>query len=193
MQRFRYSILLLLACMVGMLNGCCGRKELPPPGAVSATKAKSSSTAPADRAAPEKPLEMLDNLGLNYSIDQQAAEAAKIKNLSKNSFFDEQYLKGVELMESGKYSEAINLFSELIKRYPNGEEASIAELCIAEMYFRNKSNSMALQAYQRIVEKYPNTHAAENARAGIEYLQSFDKFAEEHLSPDIEDRKRRGF
>ena len=52
---------------------------------------------------------------------------------------------------------------------------------------------MALKIYQRIVENYPHSHAAENARAGIDYLQSFDKFADEHVSPEIEGRKRRGY
>lgn len=137
---------------------------------------------------------MLDQTGLNYSIDQPGkAPGADKKRAGAGSYFEKQYLQGVEFMENGKFSEAITLFDELVRKYPNTEEASIAELCIAELYFRNKSNEMALKVYQRIVEKYPHSHAAENARAGIEYLQSFDRLADEHVSPEIEARKRRGY
>lgn len=194
MQKARYSLLILSVCLLWQLTGCCGQKTLPPPGRAEGTAKQPSTTVASgsgDLSTVEKPLEMLDKTGLNYSIDQ-AQSPGDSKKSAAGSFFEKQYMQGVELMEKGEYSEAITLFDELVKRYPNTEEASIAELCIAELYFRNKSNDMALQIYQRIVEKYPHSHAAENARAGIEYLQSFDRLADEHVSPEIEARKRRG-
>ncbi|KAF1081842.1 MAG: hypothetical protein GQF41_1482 [Candidatus Rifleibacterium amylolyticum] len=195
MQKVCYSLLILSVCLLWQLTGCCGQKTLPPPGrSESASKQPVTTIASgsADSSTVERPLEMLDKTGLNYSIDQAGQTPGDKKKSAAGSFFEKQYMQGVELMEKGEYSEAITLFDELVKRYPNTEEASIAELCIAELYFRNKSNDMALQIYQRIVEKYPHSHAAENARAGIEYLQSFDRFADEHVSPEIEARKRRG-
>jgi outer membrane protein assembly factor BamD (BamD/ComL family) len=96
-------------------------------------------------------------------------------------------------MEKGEFGKAISLFDELIKRYPNSEEASIAELCIAELHFRNKSNDLALKAFERIVELYPQSHAAENARSGIDYLRSIERFENEYVSPDVEARKRKGY
>ena len=195
MQKACYRLLILSVCLLWQLAGCCGQKTLPPPGR-SSSDGKLLSTGLASgtgsAATVELPLEMLDKTGLNYSIDQTGQAPADKKRSEAGSFFEKQYMQGVELMEKGEYSEAITLFDELVKRYPNTEEASIAELCIAELYFRNKSNEMALQIYQRIVEKYPHSHAAENARAGIDYLQSFDRFADEHVSPEIEARKRRG-
>ncbi|PKL47928.1 MAG: hypothetical protein CVV42_11590 [Candidatus Riflebacteria bacterium HGW-Riflebacteria-2] len=193
MRIAHYSLLILAACLLWQLTGCCGQKTLPPPGrSDTAERLPAVRTASGTAATVEKPLEMLDKTGLNYSIDQVGRAAGDKKRTEAGSFFEKQYMQGVELMEKGEFADAINLFDELVKRYPNTEEASIAELCIAELYFRNKSNEMALQAYQRIVEKYPHSHAAENARAGIDYLQSFDRFADEHVSPEIEARKRRG-
>ncbi|OGK10632.1 MAG: hypothetical protein A2W80_01715 [Candidatus Riflebacteria bacterium GWC2_50_8] len=195
MRKVFYSLLIVAALL--QLTGCCGRDTLPPPGRSESVKTPQAATSvgnasDSQTAAVEKPLEMLDGTGLNYSIDQPGGLPGDKKKSATGSFFEKQYMQGVELMEKGEFSEAITLFDELAKRYPNTEEASIAELCIAELYFRNKSNDMALKIYQRIVETYPHSHAAENARAGIEYLQSFDKLADEHVSPDIEGRKRRG-
>ncbi|EKD81978.1 MAG: hypothetical protein ACD_39C01537G0002 [uncultured bacterium] len=198
MRKVFYSLLIGSALLLLQLTGCCGRGTLPTPGSSENARKSPSETAsgtlPGEQTTTVvKPLEMLDGNGLNYSIDQPGSKPGDKKRTESGSFFDKQYMHGVELMEKGEFSEAITLFDELAKRYPNTEEASIAELCIAELYFRNKSNDMALKIYQRIVETYPHSHAAENARAGIEYLQSFDKLADEHVSPDIEGRKRRGY
>jgi len=195
MQKSRYSLLISFVCLLWQLTGCCGQNTLPPPSrSETAVKQPTGAVASGSETLTtvEKPLELLDKTGLNYSIDQTGHTPGDKKRSEVSSFFEKQYMQGVELMEKGEFSEAITVFDELVKRYPNTEEASIAELCIAELYFRNKSNEMALQIYQRIVEKYPHSHAAENARAGIDYLQSFDRFADEHVSPEIEARKRRG-
>ncbi|RCK79710.1 MAG: hypothetical protein OZSIB_4182 [Candidatus Ozemobacter sibiricus] len=107
--------------------------------------------------------------------------------------FERKYTQGVELMERGNYGEALKIFQEIAAQYSNTEEASVAEYCIAEIHFRNKANQLALEAYQRIVEKYPDSPAAQNAREGIEYLKTFEEHEREYVSPDVEDRKRRGF
>ena len=107
--------------------------------------------------------------------------------------FERKYTNGVEAMERGEYAEAMKTFEDIMRQYANSEEASVAEYCIAEIHFRNKSNQMALEAYQRIVEKYPNSPAAQNAREGIEYLKTFEEHERNYVSPDVEDRKRRGF
>jgi len=199
MQKVCYSILwvVLLAFFMQQFTGCCERTTLPPPGRPETVKKEPAQTpgeTPESRTgAIERPLELLEGNGLNYSIDQPGRAQGNKKLSAGGSLFESKYMQGVELMEKGEYSEAISLFDELVKKYPNTEEASIAELCIAELYFRNKSNDMALKIYQRIVENYPQSHAAENARAGIDYLQSFDKLADEHVSSEIEDRKRRGY
>lgn len=195
MRKVFYSLMIVSAVLLMQLTGCCGRKTLPPPGSPDKTVKKPavSNASGSDRLDTiEKPLEMLGGIGLNYSIDESGHTASGKGHSGTGSFFEKQYVHGVELMEKGEFSQAITLFDELVNRYPNTEEASIAELCIAELYFRNKANNQALQIYQRIVEKYPHSHAAENARAGIEYLQSFDRLADEHVSPEIEARKRRG-
>lgn len=188
----------LLPVVLLSADGCCRRQngvsDLPA-GPDSRPQPNSATPSQPDgkTAAADRPAELLEKTGLNYSIDGVKPGAKKAPSATNNSFFEKQYLEGVQLMEKGEFSKAIELFDELVKRYPNTEEASIAELCIAELYFRNKSNERALQIYERIVANYPQSHAAENARAGIDYLKNFEKYEQEHISPDVESRKRRGY
>jgi len=106
--------------------------------------------------------------------------------------FERRYEKGIELLEKQEYGEASRIFEQLLNESSDPQDASVAEYCLAEIYFRNKSNQRALEVFRRIVEKYPGTPAAENAKAGIEYLENFQKHEAEYVSPDVEDRKRRG-
>lgn len=188
----------LLTAVLLLSDGCCRKQNesadsTTVPGGRSQQSAEAAGQADGKTSAVDRPAELLEKTGLNYSIDGVKPGTKKAPSATNNSFFEKQYLEGVQLMEKGEFSKAIELFDELIKRYPNTEEASIAELCIAELYFRNKSNERALQIYERIVANYPQSHAAENARAGINYLKNFEKYEQEHISPDVESRKRRGY
>ncbi len=196
-QHEKYAAIALLVMSVLLTDGCCRRNSVAPgsstqPGMTSPAVSQTKKQADGQKAIADRPVELLEKTGLNYSIDGSKV-AGKPSAAAAGGFFEKQYMQGVELMEKGDYGKAIELFDELIKRYPNTEEASIAELCIAELYFRNKSNDRALQAYERIVTNYPQSHAAENARAGIEYLKNFEKYEQEYVSPDVEARKRRGY
>ncbi len=176
--------------------GCCGRKKTPgKPGQfktgitderiVKDKEAVSSSR----KAVVDSPLEALEKTGLNYSLDSRGKKQKQVGS----AFFETQYLEGIKLMEAGEFTKAVSVFEAIGEKYPNSEEASVAELCIAELYFRSKSNQLALETYKKIIEKYPNSHAAENARAGVKYLQDFEKYEQEHIPSDVEDRKRRGY
>ncbi len=134
--------------------------------------------------------------------DQSASEAAiaaraAISNLSRlsnaqKSDYERRLNQGVSLLQSQDYGKAILLFTEILKDYPGTEEASVAEFCIAQIHFRNKNNNMALETFKKILEAYPNTPAAERAQEGIDYLTNFEKYEKEYVSPEVDDRKRRG-
>ncbi len=189
---------LLLGILLSALffnTGCC--KQQPDSQTSSGNTAKNTESGKAGSAdqkenVVDRPLDILSQTGLNYSLDS-ARQKSQMKSDTPGGFFETQYLEGIALMEKGEYTKAVSLFEAIVQRYPNSEEASVAELCIAELYFRNKSNDRALEAYRQIVDKYPNSHAAENARAGIRYLEDFEKYEHEYVPADVEDRKRRGF
>lgn len=106
--------------------------------------------------------------------------------------FERRYDKGIELLEKQEYGEASRIFEQLLTESSDPQDASVAAYCLAEICFRNKSNTRALELFKEIVEKYPGTPAADNAKAGIEYLENFHKHEADYVSPDVEDRKRRG-
>ncbi len=188
-------VYLLIICLAAFATGCCRKNN----GSDATNGKQNKAGKPARGNQPEqnedlvnRPLDILQQTGLNYSLDSRGQKPGVIKPPA-NAFFETQYLQGINLMEKGEYSKAVSLFEAIVQRYPNSEEASVAELCIAELYFRNKANDKALETYQEIVEKYPNSHAAENARAGIKYLQDFEQYEQEYIPADVEDRKRRGY
>lgn len=191
----KISVYILVIVIAGFAAGCCKKNadttKKGPATAETGKTVKGNQPQKNDNMV-DRPLDILQQTGLNYSLDNRGEKAKAIKPPA-NAFFETQYLQGITLMEKGEYSQAVSLFEAIAERYPNSEEASVAELCIAELYFRNKANDMALQTYQEIVQKYPNSHAAENARAGIKYLEDFEKYEQEYIPADVEDRKRRGF
>lgn len=106
--------------------------------------------------------------------------------------FERKYEKGIEFLEKQEYGEATRIFEQLLHESSDPQDASVAEYCLAEICFRNKANTRALELFKSIVEKYPGTPAADNAKAGIEYLENFHKHEADYVSPEVEDRKRRG-
>jgi tetratricopeptide (TPR) repeat protein len=195
MTRLRIVTICLACLLITGLTGCCQRTRTPgkkPVPVDAGNEFTGTQKRPGKDSVAEQPLDILAKTGLNYSIDSRGKTAGAQKQ-NANAFFEKQYLEGIELMEKGEFTKAISLFETISQRYPNSEEASVAELCIAELYFRNKSNHLALKVYKEIVEKYPNSHAAENARAGIAYLQDFEKYEKEYVPADVDDRRRRGY
>ncbi|MGM0598680.1 MAG: tetratricopeptide repeat protein [Candidatus Rifleibacteriota bacterium] len=192
MKKFTIFIVVVCVFMLANLTGCCnGKKSVP--GQKQQLKQSSEDPKTKDeekQEAEEEPLDILSQTGLNYSI-QNNNKKSGIKKGHVSAFFEKQYLEGIQLMEKGEYNKAISIFEGISQRYPNSEEASVAQLCIAELYFRNKANSLALKAYEEVVAEYPNSHAAENAKAGIKYLRDFKKYEKEYVPVDSEDRKRR--
>lgn len=172
--------MLLGLCLLLALTGCCNRRSVV---IVPKEVKRLEDTKKAD----DKASNLLSKTGLTFSITPQSRDVPKAHMATHLSFFEEQYKKGVDLMEEGSYMEAIKLFKDLMERYPDGEEASVAALCIADAFFKLKSDKEALMFYKLIVNKFPRSHAAENARAAIEYLESIEIFERKHISVDKSD------
>jgi TolA-binding protein len=197
MKRFRGWFVAVVLAMVSLGSGCSCRRSGPEtltPGGDSAGRpgGRPGQTAEDPRSSAPGRIQLLPEgaeagvLGAGPGVGGPGGDKAG------HSRFQQAYYQGIGFMEKGSYGEAIQVFERIVADFPNSEEASIAEYCIAEIHFRNKSNPAALAAFKRVVERYPNSQAAENARAGITYIESFSAYESEYVSPDVEDRQRRG-
>ncbi|MBF0547357.1 MAG: tetratricopeptide repeat protein [Candidatus Riflebacteria bacterium] len=122
---------------------------------------------------------------LDHSNDDRGVKSSNLE-------FNKHYTEGIELFEQEKWGDALTVFEDIVKNFPGTDEASLAEYRIAQIQFRNKSNNAALESYKKLVEKYPNSPVAENAKAAITYLETFEKHEKNYVSPDVEDRRRQG-
>ena len=140
-----------------------------------------------DLSVPDEASKILSKTGLNYYIGQSSHSTMS----APLTFFEKEYVEGIKLLENENYDIALKKFNDLLENYPEGEEASIITLCIAEVYFRTKNNELALQLFKEIVQKYPNSQAAQNAKEGIAYLESFAKYESSFVSPEQDDLRRK--
>ncbi|MBF0407218.1 MAG: outer membrane protein assembly factor BamD [Candidatus Riflebacteria bacterium] len=190
-------LLCLLAVTLFQTAGC-GKKEKVVPeenfelaGSETFTGAKvmkspaSQKTSSSQNSSPGK----IDYLPWK---NQKDSSSSKNPVSAMNAEFNRQYTNGIEQLEKDQLNEALSTFEDIVNRYPGTDEASLAEYRIAQIHFRNKSNHMALQAYKKLVEKYPNSPVSENAKAAITYLETFEQHEKNYVSPDVEDRKRQG-
>lgn len=130
--------------------------------------------------------------GLGADGKPLSREAQKAIRLPGEEF-NRKYANGLKSMEEEDLAKALTIFEEIVQAFPGSEEASMAAYRIAQIHFRNKSNSLALQTYKKIVEEYPSSPVAENAKAAIHYLETFDQHEKAYVSPEDDDKKRRGW
>ncbi len=189
------KLVIILFCSIILFQslGCCKKKEQPKNNEkITKIEKEDDDTEIPDLSVPDEASKILDKTGLSYSIDRKPA---LVNSFNHYSDFERKYLEGIKYLESGGNSDfdaALRIFQEILKEYPRGEEASIATLCIAEIYFRTLNNEAALKLYKEIIEKYPGTQAAQNAAEAIKYLENFEKYEKNFVPPDIEDKRRRG-
>lgn len=64
--------------------------------------------------------------------------------------------EGVQKMKSGKYADAVESFEKIRDRYPYSQEATLAELKVADAKYFNKKYDEALQDYKNFEKLHPS-------------------------------------
>ncbi|MFZ2957303.1 MAG: tetratricopeptide repeat protein [Candidatus Ozemobacteraceae bacterium] len=200
----RGVLLAVLLCGFLPIGSGCGKKAAIPgnsgdtdvsPGVSQAAKRTGKVPAAGSLARSAFPwrLEGKDGPG-GTPLGKAGATSATGEHLGRapGEEFNRRYSDGLKYMEGEKFGDAMQVFEDIVKAFPGSDEASMAEYRMAQIHFRNKANTSAVETYKRIVEKYPNSPIAENARAALTYMETFEKHEKEYISPDAEDRKRRG-
>jgi tetratricopeptide (TPR) repeat protein len=83
-----------------------------------------------------------------------------------------EYKKGLITLKSGHFAEADTLFSQVVRTYPDGviaDEALIMAARLNEFQTGNRERAMAL--YQELLEKYPGSIFAPEARRQFRQLR----------------------
>lgn len=94
-------------------------------------------------------------------------------NLSENQI----YAIAKQHFEQDDFENAREMFTVLIKQYPNSKNADNAQFWIGESFYCEKWYEKAVVEYQKVVEKYPNGNKAQAAllKQGLAFLKLDDK------------------
>lgn len=68
-----------------------------------------------------------------------------------------QYAQAYMQYEAKQYQRAIKGFKKLLKKYPDAQEAADSQFYLAQAYLAIKKSVEAFDAYQKLVESYPNS------------------------------------
>ncbi|MBF0499980.1 MAG: outer membrane protein assembly factor BamD [Candidatus Riflebacteria bacterium] len=191
----------VLCWLLPFVLGCGNKEKVPTAGPDSdvlssvARNSKHPGRTPSDvslaHTAFPWQLEGKDGPG-GTPLGKAGATTGKRLAQAPGEEFNRRYETGLKYMENEKFGDAMQVFDDIVKSFPGSDEASMAEYRMAQIHFRNKSNNLAIETYKRIVEQYPSSPIAENARAALTYMETFEMHEKNYISPDVEDRKRRG-
>ena len=114
---------------------------------------------------------------LNFEIPESDStikpDGLAKKELSEN----EVYSLAKQAFDRSDFDAALNGFQELIKRFPNSDNADNAQFWIGEIHYRNKWYEKAILEYQKVIEKYPrgNKVPASLLKQGLSFVNLKDK------------------
>jgi tol-pal system protein YbgF len=98
---------------------------------------------------------------------------------------DELFASSRAALERGSYSTARAGFEEFVRSFPQHARAAEAQLAVGETYEKSKEPAKALEAYERVLELFPDAAQAPTAlyrSAGIERERDNDDRARSMLN-----------
>jgi thioredoxin-related protein len=117
-------------------------------------------------------IEVVD--ALNDEILELAAQLEKLDAEGKLGFrADATAARAQAAMNKGKMGDAIKLFEEIVEKHPASGKAPVSLLWLADLYHHHqKNNAKAEKALQQLLERYPKSDAAEDAKSMLEHLKA---------------------
>ena len=70
------------------------------------------------------------------------------------------YNSAKESFDNGDYGKSLELFSEMLTKFPKSSQADNAQFWIGEIYYRQKWYEKAILEYQKVLEKFPKGNKA---------------------------------
>jgi len=81
------------------------------------------------------------------------------------------YDQGFEHLKQSRYTDAINLFTQLVEQFPDGGLADDASYWIGEANYVNRQYESAIRAFRKVVAQYPQSDRVPEALLKVGYVQ----------------------
>lgn len=157
--------------------------------AVALSACKTDVAGTADAYAEEEPAGTLYNTGLAYMNDGKMKDAIKSFNeVDRQHPYSEWARKALIMSayanyKAGNYDDTIQTANRYLTLYPGTEDAAYAKYLMAQSDYRQirdvtreqTSTEKALEGMQEIVERYPDSEYADDARQKV--IQTRDQLA----------------
>ena len=88
---------------------------------------------------------LIASAGCRPAVDRSYAQTAQYR-----------YERGMEALESGDYLEAVKDFNQVKNKFSYSKFAALAELRVADAYFEQDKQVLAIDAYEAFVQRRPN-------------------------------------
>jgi len=93
----------------------------------------------------------------------------------RNTIADYEFLVGEFYMKKGSYSAAISRFEGLLKKYPDYKKQEKVLMNLALCYKQTGQRERSVESLQNIIERYPNSSFASDAKKELSKLQVGDR------------------
>ena len=89
----------------------------------------------------------------------------------------EMYSRAKQAFDAGDLNAARDGFQDMIKRYPQSDNADNAQFWLGEIFYQEKWYEKAIVEYQKVIENYPNGNKVKSAllKQGYAFLNIGDK------------------
>ncbi|MGD0961727.1 MAG: tol-pal system protein YbgF [Methylomonas sp.] len=139
----------------------------PQTGAAPLAAAPATAVAPAVTAAGQP----AQNTPATAAVVAPAANTAA-PAVSANGNEKERYQTAYDALRDGHNDQAIKLFDVFLADFPAGEYADNAQYWQGEAYKMNREYDKARQAFNKVVNQYPNSPKVPDALLKIAYIEA---------------------
>jgi len=101
------------------------------------------------------------------STTNEINPSQELKTISENDY----YQQGFNLLKESKHAEAVTVFQQQIKSYPQGDRADDAYYWIAESMYVNRKLDISKENFKAIVQGYPKSERLPDAMLKLAYIE----------------------
>ncbi len=108
------------------------------------------------------------------AVKAKPAPAARRPAASKKTSAGEKkrYQQAYDKLRNGHYSQAINLFKQLLTDFPGGEYADNAQYWLGEAYKVNRETDAARIAFSKLIGEYPDSPKVPDAMLKLGFIEA---------------------